>query len=122
MDEVTREGFADTEIVRGVLRIIKPSTFRDMLINKDDLTVTETKGFLQAHLGEKNSTELFAGQDENETQQSLYRVIGLKQHLNCQMQASRTLPAQDAFLHSVYRGLGNKCSDIRREVKPVVKW
>lgn len=74
MDQVTRKGFPDTEIVRGVLRIIKPGTFRDMLINKDDITMTEIKGFLQANLREKNSTKLFARQDENSTQQLLYRV------------------------------------------------
>lgn len=97
MDEGIREGFPDTEIVCGVLRIIKPGTFKDMLINKDDLTLLEIKGFLQAHLRKKNCTELFqelisARQDEGETpQQFLYRVIGLKQrvllHPNCQMQA-----------------------------------
>ncbi|KAL3983393.1 hypothetical protein ACER0C_015018 [Sarotherodon galilaeus] len=96
MDEGIREGFPDTDIVRGVLRIIKPGTFKDMLINKDDLTVVELKGFLQAHLREKNGTELFqelmcARQDESETpQQFLYRVIGLKH------------------------------SDIRRELKPLL--
>ena len=40
MDEGTRESFSEAEIVCGVLRIIKPGTVKDMLINKDDLTVT----------------------------------------------------------------------------------
>jgi len=132
MDEGIREGFPDTEIVRGVLRIIKPGTFKDMLINKDDLTVVEMKGFLQAHLREKNSTELFqelmcARQDESETpQQFLYRVIGLKQRVLFTSKLSDTgikySPAtvQDVFLHSVYQGLGYKHSDIRRELKPLL--
>ena len=132
MDEGIREGFPDTEIVRGVLRIIKPGTFKDMLINKDDLTVIELKGFLQAHLREKNSTELFqelmcARQEESETpQQFLYRVIGLKQRVLFTSKLSDSgiqySPAtvQDVFLHSVYQGLGYKHSDIRRELKPLL--
>lgn len=97
IEEAIKEGFQDTEIVCGVLRIIKPGTFKDMLINKDDLTVMELKGFLQAHLREKNSTELSqelmcTRKDENETpQQFLYRVIGVidvsYSHPNCQTQA-----------------------------------
>lgn len=132
MDEGIREGFPDAEIVRGVLRIIKPGTFKDMLINKDDLTVLELKGFLQAHLREKNSTELFqelmcARQDESETpQQFLYRVIGLKQRVLFTSKMSdagikySAATVQDVFLHSVYQGLGYKHSDIRRELKPLL--
>lgn len=96
-----------------------------MLISKDDLTVTELKGFLQAHLREKNSTELFqelmcARQDEHETpQQFLCRVIGLKQRVLFTSKLSdagiKCSPAtvQDVFLHTVYQGLGYKNSDIR---------
>lgn len=39
MDKGTREGFPDMEIVCGVLRIIEPGNFKDMLINEDDLSV-----------------------------------------------------------------------------------
>lgn len=132
MGEGIREGFPDAEIVRGVLRIIKPGTFKDMLINEDDLTVLELKGFLQAHLREKNSTELFqelmcARQDESETpQQFLYRVIGLKQRVLFTSKMSdagikySAATVQDVFLHSVYQGLGYKHSDIRRELKPLL--
>lgn len=132
VEEGIKEGFHDTEIVRGVLRIIKPGTFKDMLINKDDLTVTELKGFLQAHLREKNSTELFqelmcARQDENETpQQFLYRVIGLKQRVLFTSKLSdagikySAATVQDVFLHTVYQGLGYKHSDVRRELKPLL--
>lgn len=72
------------EIVRGVLKNIKPGIFKEILINKDDLLLTELKGFLQTHLREKNRTELFqelmcTKQDDNETaQQFLYCVIGIK--------------------------------------------
>lgn len=75
------------EVIRGVLRAIKPGNFRDMLTNKDDLTVTELKSFLQSHLGEKSGTEFFQDlmcvrQHENETpQQFLYRMIGLQQRI-----------------------------------------
>lgn len=132
IDEGLREGLHGTEVVRGVLRIIKPGVFKDMLINKDDLTVSELKGFLQAHLREKNSTELFqelmcARQDENETpQQFLYRVIGLKQRVLFTSKLPDTgiqySPAtvQDVFQHTIYQGLGNKYSDIRRELKPLL--
>ncbi len=53
IDDGIKEGFPDSEIVRGVLRIMKPGIFKEMLINKDDMTVTELKGFLQTHLREK---------------------------------------------------------------------
>lgn len=115
------------EIVRGVLR-----TFKDMLINKDDLSVLELKGFLQAHLRERNSTELLqelmcARQDDNETpQQFLDRVIGLKQRVlftsklsDAGIQYSPDT-VQDVFLNSVYQGLGYRHSDIQRELKPLL--
>lgn len=38
--------FSDSEIVRAVLRIIKPGNFKDMLMNKDDVSVEELKGFI----------------------------------------------------------------------------
>lgn len=59
IDEGAKEGFAGAEIVRGVLRVIKPGTFKDMLVNKDEMTVLELKGFLRSHLGEKATTEMF---------------------------------------------------------------
>ncbi|XP_070409319.1 uncharacterized protein [Nothobranchius furzeri] len=132
MKEGQKDGFPDAEIIRGVLRIVKPGTFKDMLINKDDLTVMELKGFLQAHLREKNSTELFqelmcARQEESESpQQFLYRVIGLKQQVMFTSKLSDSginyTPAtvQDVFLHTVYQGLAYKHSDIRRELKPLL--
>ena len=57
IDEWVQEEFSDLEIVRSVLRIIKPGNFKDTLMNKDDVTVAELKGFLQSHLRERN--ELF---------------------------------------------------------------
>lgn len=59
IDDGIKEGFSDSEIVRGVLKIIRPGIFKEMLINKDDMAVAELKGFLQTHLRENNSTELF---------------------------------------------------------------
>ncbi|KAK0134695.1 hypothetical protein N1851_029711 [Merluccius polli] len=103
IDDGIREGFTDSEIVRGVLKIIRLGIFKEMLINKDDMTVTEFKGFLQTHLKEKNSTELFqelmcTKQDENETpQQFLYRVIynnAFYSHQNCLTLILNTLQLQ----------------------------
>ncbi|KAJ8006165.1 hypothetical protein DPEC_G00125410 [Dallia pectoralis] len=87
IDEGVKEGFADAEVVRGVLRIIKPGAFKDMLVNKHSITVSELKGFLRSHLGEKATTELFqelmcARQlDQEPPQQFLYRMIRLKQKI-----------------------------------------
>ncbi|XP_046692674.1 uncharacterized protein LOC124377300 [Silurus meridionalis] len=115
-----------------LLRIIRPGIFKEMLINKDDMAVIELKGFLQTHLREKNSTELFqelmcTKQDENETpQQFLYRLIGLKQRILLTSKLADTnikySPAtvQDVFLHTVYQGFGHKHNDIRRELKPLL--
>ncbi|KAK0133562.1 hypothetical protein N1851_030936 [Merluccius polli] len=111
IDDGIREGFSDSEIVRGVLKIIRPGIFKEMLINKDDL---------QTHLREKNNT------DENETpQQFLYRVIGLKQRTlftsklaDADKYSAATV--QDVFLYTVYQGFGHKHTDIRRELKPLL--
>lgn len=51
-------GFTETEIIRGLLRIVKPGAFKDMIANKDEITVCELKGFLSSHLGGKAITEL----------------------------------------------------------------
>ncbi len=132
IDDGIREGFSDSEVVRGVLKIIKLGIFKEMLINKDDITVAELKGFLQTHLREKNSTELFqelmcTKQEENETpQQFLYRVIGLKQRILFTSKLADTdvkysaATVQDVFLHTVYQGFGHKHTDIRRELKPLL--
>ncbi|KAL6486260.1 hypothetical protein MHYP_G00056520 [Metynnis hypsauchen] len=132
IDEGLKEHFSELEIVRGLLRIIRPGTFKDMLMNNDNMTVSELKGFLQSHLGEKNSTELFrelmcTQQREHETpQQFLYRLIGLKQRVMFTSRQSeadvRYHPStiQDVFLHTVYQGIGHRYNDIRRELKPIL--
>lgn len=132
IDEGSKEQFSAAEIVRAVLRVIKPGSFKDMLMNKDDLSVEELKDFLHSHLGEQSNTELFqelmcTKQKERETpQQFLYRAIGLKQkillaskdaHADVKYNASTV---QDVFLHTVYQGLGHKHDDIRRELKPLL--
>ncbi|XDV41640.1 hypothetical protein PO909_010461 [Leuciscus waleckii] len=43
IDSGLKENFSNADIVRGVLRIIKPGFFKDMLMNKDDMTVAELK-------------------------------------------------------------------------------
>ena len=132
MEEGLKDNFGDVEVVRGVLRIIKPGDFKDMLVNKEDMTVAELKGFLQSHLGEKSSTELFqelmcAKQNEHETpQQFLYRVIGLKQRILFTSRQAETEikcspeTVQGVFLHTVYQGIGHKHNNIRRELKPLL--
>lgn len=59
INEGIKEGFAEAEIVRGVLRIVKPGTFRDMLMLKDELSLPELQGFLRSYLGETATTEMF---------------------------------------------------------------
>lgn len=77
--EGLKEQHTESEVIRAVLRIIKPGHF------KDDMTVTELTSFLRSHMGEKSTTELFqelitAKQHESETpQQFLYRMVGLQQ-------------------------------------------
>lgn len=132
IDDGVKENFSEAELVRGILRAIKPGNFKEMIMNKEDMTVEELKKFLQSHLGEKSSTELFqelmcAKQMETETpQQFLYRVIGLKQKILFAIKQSNTdvrySPAtiQDVFLHTVYQGLGHKYKDVRSELKPLL--
>lgn len=82
IDEGLKEQFSEAEIIRSVLKAVKPGDFNDMLMNKDELTVVELKGFLQSHLGGQSSMELL--QELICTKQSdrfLYRVIGLKQKI-----------------------------------------
>lgn len=132
IDEGVKEGFAEAEVVRGVLRIIKPGAFKDMLINKDSITVSELKGFLRSHLGEKATTEMFqelmcARQSDQESpQQFLYRMIGLKQKILFQSrQASADISydpktIQEVFLHTIYQGLGIKHADLRQRLRPLI--
>lgn len=132
MEDGLKEQFSDAEVVRAVLKVIKPGTFKDMLMNKDDLTVEELKAFLHSHLGEQSNTELFqelmcTKQKDNETpQQFLYRVIGLKQKIMLASKHADTdvkynaSTVQDVFLHTVYQGLGHKHDDVRRELKPLL--
>lgn len=132
IEDGIKQNYSDVELIRGILRIIKPGSFKDMLMNKEDMMVEELKGFLQSHLGDKSSTELFqelmcAKQSENETpQQFLYRVIGLKQKIlfaakqtNSDIRYS-SATVQDVFLHTIYQGLGHKYKDIRSELKPLL--
>ena len=63
LDDGIREGFVEAEVVRGALRIIKPGTFKDMLVNKDEITLPELKGFLRSHLGEKATNRDVSGVD-----------------------------------------------------------
>ncbi len=130
IDEGIKEGYTESEIIRGVFRMIKPGNFKDMLITKDDMTVAELKSFLQSHLGESSSTELFhelmtAKQHDHETpQQFLYRMISLKQKiLFCSRQVNSDIryddhTVQSVFIHTVSQGIGLKDSDIRRELRP----
>ncbi|KAL6483733.1 hypothetical protein MHYP_G00086050 [Metynnis hypsauchen] len=132
IEEGIRENFSEAEIVRSVLRIVKPGNFKDLLMNKEDMTITELKIFLQSHLGEKSSTELLqdlmcAKQSESETpQQFLYRVMGLKQKvLFASKQANADIQynpetVQGVFLHTIYQGLGHKYNDVRRDLKPLL--
>ncbi len=132
IDDGVKENFSEAKLVRGILRAIKPGNFKEMIMNKQDMTVAELKKFLQSHLGDKSSTELFqelmcAKQMETETpQQFLYRVIGLKQKILFSIKQSNTevrystATIQDVFLHTVYQGLGHRYKDDRSELKPLL--
>lgn len=79
IDDGLKDRFTEIEILRGVLRIIKPGHFKDMLMHKDDLTIDELKGFLQSHLGGRSHTELFqelmcTRQNDNESPSSFCTV------------------------------------------------
>lgn len=50
IDEGLYENFTEAEIIRTVLKIIKPGTFKDMFITKDRLTVAELKTLFQSIL------------------------------------------------------------------------
>lgn len=131
INEGIKEGFGEAEIVKGVLRIVKHGTFRDMLMLKDELSLPELQGFLRSHLGEKATTEMFqelmcARQTEQESpQQFLYRMIGLKQKLNFQSKQASTdisydpKTIQEVFLHTIYQGLGVKYADMRQRLRPL---
>lgn len=129
IDEGLRENHTPSEVIRGVLRAIKPGNFRDMLTIKDDLTVTELKSFLQSHLGEKSSTELFqdlmcAKQNENETpQQFMYRMIGLKQKILFSLRQPDSVVKYDAstiqciFLNTICQGIAEKYNSVRQDLR-----
>ncbi len=130
MDEGLQEGFSESEIIRTVLKITKPGTFREMLSNKEDLTVEGLKRFLRSHIRDKNVTELFQElsnarqQDIESPQQFLYRVMGLKQQVIFESQQpgvdfsyDKKL-VQGTFLHTIYQGLNEKNSYVRHDLKP----
>lgn len=129
IDEGLAEGFTENEVIRTVLKVIKPGTFKDMLITKESLTVNELKRFLRAHLRDKSSTELFqdlsnAKQNDRESpQQFLYRLMGLKQRVLFASKQSTGFQydsklVQGVFLHSLYQGMHEKYSYIRQDIKP----
>ncbi|KAK0134679.1 hypothetical protein N1851_029693 [Merluccius polli] len=111
-------------------KIIKPGTFKDMLNTKDKLTVPELKRFLRAHLRDKSSAELFQElsqakqQDKENPQQFMYRLMGLKQRVMFAAKQSESefqydsKLVQGVFLHSLYQGLNEKYSYLRRDLKP----
>ncbi|XP_039509536.1 uncharacterized protein LOC120464220 [Pimephales promelas] len=132
MDEGLQEGFSGSEIIRAVLKITKPGTFREMLVNKNDLTVNELKRFLRSHIRDKSVTELFqeltnAKQSDKESpQQFLYRIMGLKQRILFESQHpgvgfsySQEL-VQGTFVHTLYQGLSEKNSHVRHDLKPLL--
>lgn len=132
IDEGIAENFTESEIIRTVLKVIKPGTFKEMLITKDSLTVPELKRFLRAHLRDKSSTELFQElsnakqQDKESPQQFVYRLMGLKQRVlfaseqtESEFQYDRKL-VQGVFLHSLYQGLNEKYTFVRRDIKAAI--
>lgn len=130
IDEGLQQGFSESEVIRTVLKITKPGTFRDMLTSRDDLTVDGLKRFLRSHIRDKNATELFQElsnarqQDRESPQQFLYRIMGLKQRVLFESQQpgagftyDRKL-VQGTFLHTLYQGLNERNSHVRQDLKP----
>lgn len=59
-DEGLATNHSENDIIRGVLRVIKPGNFKDMLRGGQGGTeIPELKSFLQSHLNERSSSELF---------------------------------------------------------------
>lgn len=132
IEDGIQEGFTESEIIRTVLKILKPGTFREMLSNKSDLTVDELKRFLRVHIRDKSSTELFQElsnakqQDKESPQQFLYRIMVLKQRVLFESQQTgaefsydRKL-VQGTFLHTLYQGLNEKNNHVRYDLKPLL--
>ncbi|XP_036423626.1 uncharacterized protein LOC118806323 [Colossoma macropomum] len=130
IDEGLKEGFTESEVIRSVLRVTKPGTFKEFLTDKVDLTVDGLKRLLRSHIRDKSSTELFqelsnAKQNERETpQQFVYRIMGLKQRVllasqqcSSEFNYDRRL-VQGVFLHTLYQGLNEKSNNIRCDIKP----
>lgn len=132
IDEGVHDGFTESEIMRAIIKVTKGGTFKDLLTDKDDMTITELKRFLRSHIMDKSAAELFqelsnAKQQDKETpQQFLYKIMGLRQRV---MRASQQNGAefhydkrlvQGVFLHTLYQGLNERHSNIRQDLKPYV--
>lgn len=132
IDEGLAEKFTEAEIIRTVLKVIKPGTFKDMLMTKPGLTVAELKRFLRAHLRDKSSAELFQElsnakqQDRESPHQYMYRLMGLKQRVMFASQQSSSefqytsQLIQGVFLHSLYQGMSEKYAHVRRDLRPLI--
>ncbi|XP_061817764.1 uncharacterized protein [Nerophis lumbriciformis] len=132
IDEGLKASYSEGEIIQGIFRIVRPGQFKDMLVNKDDLTLCELRSFLRSHLSGKSGSELFqelmsTRQLESESpQQFLYRMIGLKQKvLFASRQGNMDIEyeprtVQNVFLRTILQGLLPKFSDIRTELKPML--
>ena len=98
----------EAEVVRGALRIIKPGTFKDMLVNKEEITLSARKS------------------EQESPQQFLYRMIGLKQKLMFQSKQTnaeiscKPKTIQEVFLHTIYQGLGPKNTELRQRLRPLI--
>lgn len=132
IDEGSAQRFSESEVIRAVLRIIKPGTFKNMLLAKDILSVTELKRFLRAHLKDQSSSELFqelsnAKQADKETpQQFVYRLMGLRERVLLAAQQTDSdfqydgKLVQGVFLHSLFQGFNEKCSFVRTDIRPEI--
>lgn len=45
INETIKEKFSEAKILKGVLRVIKAGSFKDMLMYKEELIIEEVKGF-----------------------------------------------------------------------------
>ena len=128
------QGYAESEIVDGVIRSITPGlVLRSCLENYKDLTLDRLKKILRSHYGAKNTSELYSAlasicQCPKESPQAfLMNALDLRQQIMfaCGEEDDNTSLKYDAghiqqlFLRTVETGLQNE--SIRAKIRPFLK-
>ena len=128
LDAGKDKGYAERELVEGVIKAISPGMrLRSYLESKEKLTLSTLKEILEVHFREGDATALYkelssASQGSTEScQDFVMRTLDLRQKI---VQASRRVDAslrydselvQKMFLHSMSTGISN--DNVRMEVR-----